>query len=194
VPFANGGNAVAPYVVKRVTTRDGKLLYERKGDGLGQVVSDKALGQMNQLFRAVLRRGTGTKAQFGNFDIGGKTGTSQDYRDAWFVGFTPYLTAGVWLGNDDNSPTKQVTGGSLPALIWRDVMEPAHLGLSPLALPGTPEQQEQAPTVTVAQTENDTSPEVINVPPPPVDERPKNLFELLFGKKKKPARDNGGLY
>jgi penicillin-binding protein 1A len=194
VPFANGGNAVAPYVVKRVTTRDGKLLYERKGDGLGQVVSDKALGQMNQLFRAVLRRGTGTKAQFGNFDIGGKTGTSQDYRDAWFVGFTPYLTAGVWLGNDDNSPTKQVTGGSLPALIWRDVMEPAHLGLSPLALPGTPEQQEQAPTVTMAQTENDQAPDVINVPPPPVNDSPKNLFELLFGKKKKPAQDNGGLY
>jgi penicillin-binding protein 1A len=191
VPFANGGTGIAPYVVKRVTTRDGKLLYQRQGDGLGQVVSDEAVGQMNQLFRAVLRQGTGTKAQFGAFDIGGKTGTSQDYRDAWFIGFTPYLTAGVWLGNDDNSPTKQVTGGSLPALIWRDVMEPAHLGLSPIALPGTPEQQNQPPATTVAQTTE--APDVINVPAPPVDEKPKNLFELLFGKKKKPAQD-GGLY
>jgi len=193
VPFANGGNAVAPYVVKRVTTRDGKVLYERKGDGLGQVVSDEALGEMNQLFRAVLRQGTGTKAQFGAFDIGGKTGTSQDYRDAWFVGFTPYLTAGVWLGNDDNSPTKQVTGGSLPAIIWRDVMEPAHAGLSPLPLPGTPEQQQPAIT-TVAQTDAEgNTPDVINVPPP-VEEKPKTLFDLLFGKKKKPAQDSGGLY
>ncbi len=195
VPFANGGTAVSPYVVKRVTTRDGKVLYERKGDGLGQVVSDQALGEMNQLFRAVLRQGTGTKAQFGAFDIGGKTGTSQDYRDAWFVGFTPYLTAGVWLGNDDNAPTKQVTGGSLPALIWRDVMEPAHAGLTPMPLPGSPEQQ-QAPVTTVAETNGanaeGNTPDVINIPP--VDDTPKNLMELLFGKKKKPAQDAGGLY
>ena len=196
VPFANGGNLVAPYVVKRVTTRSGKVLYERKGDGLGQVVSNEALGEMNQLFRAVLRQGTGTKAQFGNFDIGGKTGTSQDYRDAWFVGFTPYLTAGVWLGNDDNTPTKQVTGGSLPAIIWRDVMEPAHLGLSPLQLPGTPEQQQQEPT-TVAQTDasnaEGNTPDVINAPPQ-MDEKPKTLFDLLFGKRKNSAQDSGSIY
>ena len=196
VPFANGGNLVAPYVVKRVTTRSGKVLYERKGDGLGQVVSNEALGEMNQLFRAVLRQGTGTKAQFGNFDIGGKTGTSQDYRDAWFVGFTSYLTAGVWLGNDDNTPTKQVTGGSLPAIIWRDVMEPAHLGLSPLQLPGTPEQQQQEPT-TVAQTDasnaEGNTPDVINAPPQ-MDEKPKTLFDLLFGKRKNSAQDSGSIY
>ena len=196
VPFANGGNLVAPYVVKRVTTRSGKVLYERKGDGLGQVVSNEALGEMNQLFRAVLRQGTGTKAQFGNFDIGGKTGTSQDYRDAWFIGFTPYLTAGVWLGNDDNTPTKQVTGGSLPAIIWRDVMEPAHLGLSPLQLPGTPEQQQQEPT-TVAQTDasnaEGNTPDVINAPPQ-MDEKPKTLFDLLFGKRKNAAQDSGSIY
>ena len=196
VPFANGGNLVAPYVVKRVTTRSGKVLYERKGDGLGQVVSNEALGEMNQLFRAVLRQGTGTKAQFGNFDIGGKTGTSQDYRDAWFIGFTPYLTAGVWLGNDDNTPTKQVTGGSLPAIIWRDVMEPAHLGLSPLQLPGTPEQQQQEPT-TVAQTDasnaEGNTPDVINAPPQ-MDEKPKTLFDLLFGKRKNSAQDSGSIY
>lgn len=196
VPFANGGNLVAPYVVKRVTTRSGKVLYERKGDGLGQVVSNEALGEMNQLFRAVLRQGTGTKAQFGNFDIGGKTGTSQDYRDAWFVGFTPYLTAGVWLGNDDNTPTKQVTGGSLPAIIWRDVMEPAHLGLSPLQLPGTPEQQQPEPT-TVAQTDGSNAegntPDVMNVPPQ-MEEKPKTLFDLLFGKRKNSAQDSGSIY
>ncbi len=196
VPFANGGNAVAPYVVKRVTTRDGKLLYERKGDGLGQVVSPTVLGEMNQIFRAVVHQGTGTKAQFGNWDIGGKTGTSQDYRDAWFVGFTPYLTAAVWLGNDDNTPTKQVTGGSLPALIWRDVMEPAHRGLNWLPLPGTPEQQ-QAPAATVAvndgQNDEGAAPDVINVVPAPQESKPKSLFEALFGKRQQ-AEQNTTIY
>ena len=192
VPFANGGNAVSPYVVKRVTTRDGKLLYERKGNGLGQVVSPLVLGEMNQLFRAVIHQGTGTKAQFGNWDIGGKTGTSQDYRDAWFVGFTPYLTAAVWLGNDDNTPTRQVTGGSLPALIWRDVMEPAHLGLNWLPLPGTPEQQD-APAAAVAvnagKNGGETTPDAINVAPTPTDNKPKSLFEALFGKRQQAAQD-----
>ena len=197
VPFANGGNAVSPYVVKRVTTRDGKVLYERKGDGLGQVVSPEALGEMNQLFRAVLRQGTGTKAQFGNWDIGGKTGTSQDYRDAWFVGFSPYLTAGVWLGNDDNSPTKQVTGGSLPAQIWRDVMEPAHQGLQWLPLPGAPDQQQpSANTVAVKMDQNaeGANPDVFAPPMQQAPEQPKNLFELLFGKRKPPPPQGNGLY
>ena len=197
VPFANGGNAVSPYVVRRVTTRDGKVLYERKGDGLGQVVSPEALGEMNQLFRAVVRQGTGTKAQFGNWDIGGKTGTSQDYRDAWFVGFSPYLTAGVWLGNDDNSPTKQVTGGSLPAQIWRDVMEPAHQGLHWLPLPGATDlQQPSANTVAVKMDQNaeGANPDLIAPPMQQAAEQPKNLLELLFGKRKQPPPQGNGLY
>jgi penicillin-binding protein 1A len=91
---------------------------------------------MNDMLRAVVTEGTGKRAQFGGYDIGGKTGTSQDYRDAWFVGFTTHFVAGVWVGNDDNSPTKKVTGGSLPADIWRDVMEVAHTGLPNAPLPG----------------------------------------------------------
>ena len=180
VPFANGGMAVSPWVVKRITTRDGKVLYEHKGNGLGQVITTANLGQMNQLFRAVVREGTGTKAQFGNWDIGGKTGTTQEYRDAWFVGFTPYLTAAVWLGNDDNSPTKEVTGGSMPAQIWRDVMEPAHTGLKWLALPGS---------TSVAQ--------VATKPLPPDAAQPnsqKSLFELLFGKSNSAPQQNTGIY
>jgi len=188
VPFANGGNAVAPYVVKRIATRDGKVLYERKGDGLGQVVAPDALGEMNQLFRAVVRQGTGTKAQFGNWDIGGKTGTSQDYRDAWFVGFTPYLTAAVWLGNDDNSPTKQVTGGSLPAMIWRDVMEPAHQGLQWLPLPGQQQPADGTVAVKMDQNGEGAGPDVV---PQPADTKPKNLFELLFGKRKQTSQNTG---
>jgi penicillin-binding protein 1A len=204
VPFANGGTAVQPYVVKRILTRDGKVLYERKGDGLGQVISENNLGEMNRLFRAVVQNGTGVKAQFGNFDIGGKTGTSQNYRDAWFVGFTPYMVAGVWMGNDDNSPTKNVTGGSLPTLIWRDVMEPAHQGLSVAVLPGYVEPLAQ-PEVAVQNTTpqdqapiQDQSEEQVAVvaPPRPEQAQPqkrKSIFDVLFGapdptapKRKKP--------
>ncbi|MEO6608070.1 MAG: PBP1A family penicillin-binding protein [Aestuariivirga sp.] len=187
VPFANGGLAVQPYVIRRITTRDGKVLYERKGSGLGQVVSETELGQMNRLFRAVVRHGTGVKAQFGNFDIGGKTGTSQDYRDAWFVGFTPYYVAGVWLGNDDNSPTKNVTGGSLPTQIWRDVMAPAHQGLAVAILPGN----EGAGVVqdVVADANADSSGEGVGpdyiAPPIQVNnEPPRNLIESLFGRRR----------
>ena len=179
VPFANGGNAVQPYVVKRIVTRDGKVLYERKGDGLGRVISQNNLGEMNRLFRAVVQNGTGVKAQFGNFDIGGKTGTSQNYRDAWFVGFTPYLIAGVWMGNDDNSPTKNVTGGSLPAQVWRDVMEPAHQGLSVAVLPGYVQPLDQNLT-----TENQAASEdqVADAAPAQNSKRkPRNIFDILFG-------------
>jgi len=136
VPFSNGGFPVMPYVVTRISTRDGRVLYERKGSGMGQAISPYDLGMMNDLMRAVVTEGTAKKAAFGGFDIGGKTGTSQDYRDAWFVGFTSYLTTGVWLGNDDNSPTRKVTGGSIPAAIWKDVMAEAHAGVPPLPLPG----------------------------------------------------------
>ncbi len=187
-PFANGGFAVEPYVVKRILTREGKVLYKRSGDGLGQVVDDRDLGAMNAMFRAVVKSGTGTKAQFGRYDIGGKTGTSQDYRDAWFVGFTPYMVTGVWMGNDDNSPTKKVTGGSLPTLVWRDVMEPAHQGLIPAVLPGYVEPeavQQETDMLAASDVEQDVAtPEQdeIIVAPPPKKKKKKYLFDFLFGK------------
>ena len=165
------------------------MLYERGGDGLGQVVADRELGEMNQLFRAVVRQGTATKAQFGDFDIGGKTGTSQDYRDAWFVGFTPYMVTGVWMGNDNNSPTKNLTGGSLPTQVWRDVMEPAHKGFIPSPLPGYVEpvvaQVEIEQPIVVSQAESPAQDEEVAIeeaPPPPVKKKKKYLFDFLFGK------------
>ncbi len=135
-PFANGGRAVLPHVVTRVTTRDGDVIYERKGSGLGIVVADADVGAMNLMMREVIRSGTGKRARIENQDIAGKTGTSQSYRDAWFVGYSPYLVCGVWVGNDDNRPTRNVTGGALPADIWKDVMAPAHNGVEFAALPG----------------------------------------------------------
>jgi penicillin-binding protein 1A len=189
VPFANGGMAIQPYVVSRITTRGGKVLYQHGGDGLGQVVASRDLGEMNRLFRAVVQTGTGTKAQFGDFDIGGKTGTSQDYRDAWFVGFTPYMVATVWLGNDDNSPTKNVTGGSLPAQIWRDVMETAHAGLIPAPLPGLQSQPEPQVIEDQTQVSQAEAPQLDSqdqqqmiVVPPPKKKKKKYLLDFLFGR------------
>ena len=134
--FANGGKTIVPHVVTRILSRDGKVLYQRQGNGLGQSISEYDLGAMNEMMRAVVEQGTGRRARIKGQDIGGKTGTSQDYRDAWFIGYSAYLVAGVWMGNDDNSPTRRVTGGSIPARIWRDVMAPAHKGLAKKPLPG----------------------------------------------------------
>ncbi len=136
-PFANGGKAVVPYIVTRITTRDGKVLYERKGSGLGQVIEPTDLGAMNEMMRGVVAYGTGKAARIPGRDIGGKTGTTQNYRDAWFVGYTSGLIAGVWLGNDDNSPMQRVTGGSYPARIWKAVMEKALKNRPAIPLPGT---------------------------------------------------------
>ena len=153
-PFANGGNLVTPHVVTRITTREGKVLYERKGSGLGQVISAYDLGAMNDMLRGVISSGTGKGARLQGQDVAGKTGTSQDYRDAWFMGFTSHLVGGVWVGNDDNSPTGRVTGGSVPARIWRKVMAKAHEGLPYTDLPGelNPKFDQRYDEIPVSET------------------------------------------
>jgi penicillin-binding protein 1A len=186
-PFANGGASVEPYIVKRILNRDGQVLYQRLGSGLGQVVGDSELRQMNAMMRQVMVSGTGQKARFDGMDMGGKTGTSQDYRDAWFIGYTPYLITGVWMGNDDNSPTRKVTGGSLPALVWNDVMKPGHKALAERLLPGG---DDIAPTqVALAEADAVREPDPVveqNLDPveKPADKprrKKPGFFERLFG-------------
>jgi penicillin-binding protein 1A len=192
-PFANGGEAVEPFIVKRIVSRDGKVLYERLADGLGKVVGESELGAMNAMMRGVIATGTATKARFEGQDMGGKTGTSQDYRDAWFVGYTPYLTAGIWMGNDDNSPTKRVTGGSLPALVWRDIMEPAHQRLAYRELPGT-----ASGLTEILVAENDTrgvveeDPVIAEPQQAPPRKKRRSLLSILFGDRTESA--DSGLY
>jgi penicillin-binding protein 1A len=135
VPFANGGIAVAPHVVERVRTTGGKLLYRARNPGLGRVIDERNVAMMNQMMQETLLTGTARKADLGGIPAAGKTGTSQDFRDAWFVGYTGHLVTGVWLGNDDNSPTK-ATGGSLPVEIWSRFMKVAQQGLPVADLPG----------------------------------------------------------
>jgi len=90
---------------------------------------------MNSMLEQTLTIGTARKAQLPGWNAAGKTGTSQDFRDAWFVGYTPNLVTGVWLGNDDGTSTKHVTGGSLPVDIWSRVMRSAHQGIPVASLP-----------------------------------------------------------
>jgi penicillin-binding protein 1A len=136
-PFANGGHGVIPFVVRRVRTADGgKVLYERRGTGLGVVASPRNLAMMNQMMSETLRIGTARKADLPGWPAAGKTGTSQDYRDAWFIGYTAQLVTAVWLGNDDNSPTKKASGSGLPVDIWSRYMTAAHRGIPVAGLPG----------------------------------------------------------
>ena len=135
-PFANGGQRVLPYVITKIRNGDGKVLYRRRNSTAGQVVALHYVGAMNDMLNAALTRGTGKRAAIPGHVAAGKTGTTQDSRDAWFVGYTAHYVAGVWIGNDDNSRMKKVTGGTLPAELWHDIMLYAHEGKQPLPLPG----------------------------------------------------------
>jgi penicillin-binding protein 1A len=137
VPFANGGRGVVPHIIAQVRNGDGKVIYARKSPGLGQVVALPYVGAMNDMMNATVVYGTGKQAGIPDHVAGGKTGTSQASRDAWFVGYTAQYVGGVWVGNDDGSRMRNVTGGSIPARIWHDIMVYAHQDKPPLPLPGT---------------------------------------------------------
>jgi penicillin-binding protein 1A len=141
-PFANGGLGVSPHVVTRIRTNEGKVLYTRPADALGQVIEPRSVAMMNTMMQETLISGTARKAEIPGWTAAGKTGTSQDYRDAWFIGYTANLVTGVWLGNDDNSPTRKATGGGLPVEVWTRFMRSAHQGVPvaslPSAQPGNP--------------------------------------------------------
>lgn len=137
VPFANGGLGVSPHVVTKIRTTEGKVLYARLPDQLGQVIEPRHVAMMNTMMQETLLSGTARKAELPGWMAAGKTGTSQDFRDAWFIGYTANLVTGVWLGNDDNSPTRKATGGGLPVEVWTRFMRAAHQGVPVASLPGS---------------------------------------------------------
>jgi penicillin-binding protein 1A len=137
--FANGGIAVTPHVVERIRTADGKTLYGRTQQPLGRIVDARYVGMMNTMLHETLVSGTARAASLPGWQAAGKTGTSQDFRDAWFIGYTSRLVAGIWLGNDDNTPTKRAVGGGLPVEIWSRFMRTALSRQAPATLPGLAE-------------------------------------------------------
>jgi penicillin-binding protein 1A len=133
--FASGGIGAWPYGIVAIKDSSGTVVYQRGGSGPGRVLSAAVAGEMNQLLAGVIDRGTGRAAKLDR-PAAGKTGTTQDFRDALFVGYTDQLVAGVWFGNDDNSPMKHITGGTLPAKTWHNFMMAAMTGMPVKPLPG----------------------------------------------------------
>ena len=136
--FANGGYKVQAYGIERIRTAAGRVLYDRAQQPAPrqQVIGSPALQYMNLMMRQVLAAGTGTRARISGYDLAGKTGTTSDYRDAWFVGFTGGFVTAVWTGRDDNTPMRKVTGGGVPAVAWRAYMVQALPRLHVTAIPG----------------------------------------------------------
>lgn len=136
--LATGGRAVMPYAIKEIRSREGKTLYIRDDVNMPVTVNPQAVSTLVDMMQGVVNNGTGRRAALDR-PVAGKTGTSSDYRDAWFIGFTGNYITGVWMGNDDNQPMKKVTGGNLPAQLWHDFMVDAEKGkpIAPL-LPEVP--------------------------------------------------------
>ena len=118
--FANGGYKVKPYAIERIETQRGRVVYKAKRTRITKVLDKETAGIMTALLRKVITIGTGKGADIGK-PMGGKTGTTNDNKDAWFIGYTPDIVTGVFIGNDDNTSTG-LTGGSAPARIWKDMM------------------------------------------------------------------------
>ena len=135
--FATGGSVVEPHVIRRIRSSGGRVLYARPAPSGDTVAAPGSIAALNGMLQTVVESGTGKRAGLAAHATAGKTGTSQDFRDAWFIGYTAHYVGGVWTGNDNGSPMRKATGGNLPALIWHRVMEHAHAGLDGLPLAGT---------------------------------------------------------
>lgn len=125
--FANHGKAVKPYAILEIMNSRGDVIYSREKDEppAEQVLDERVVTNMNRMMHAVVTEGTGRRAALENAHVVGKTGTSSSYRDAWFMGFTGQYVTGVWIGNDDFRPMRDVTGGNLPAMTWHKFMSVA---------------------------------------------------------------------
>jgi penicillin-binding protein 1A len=137
--MATEGYSVSGHGVTRIRrANDEETMWSWLPPPPERVIQDRELRYMNYMMSRTVAAGTGTRARIEGRAIGGKTGTGNDYRDAWFVAYTPGMVAGVWMGNDDFTVTRRLTGGSLPAEIWRRFMVTAlrNTEARPLQLPG----------------------------------------------------------
>jgi penicillin-binding protein 1A len=164
--FANGGKRAEPYAAVEIRNGRGDLIYRRDRDGppMRQIMSRQVAEDMNFLMSKVPEEGTGKRAALPGIRSAGKTGTTSDYRDAWYVGYTGNLTTAVWLGNDDFSATSDMTGGSLPAMTWHEIMAYAHQSLEAKPIPGLqPLERPASSAQPVAQGGRPGAFEVLNV-------------------------------
>jgi len=175
-PFANGGEGVKPFGITRIRAVSGRILYERRETGRGLVMRPADNQAMTRLMVETVTTGTGKAGRLADRPSAGKTGTTQDFHDAWFVGFTADLVCGVWIGNDDASPMKRATGGGLPARIFRGFMQEAECGLPVRPLAGDMVMAVAAdipPPVDTAA--------IPQGPPPEQPRKPSTIEEILNG-------------
>ena len=184
--FANGGNRVKPFAILRIRTMRGKILYQRKTETEEPVISPANEAAMTGMMTEVVLTGTGKSARLADRPTAGKTGTTQDFHDAWFVGFTADLVTGVWVGNDNSAPMKKATGGTLPAHIFHGFMEDTEQGLpvKPLAgslvLAAAEQAQEAAPVAPPASPPADVP---ASMPAPAAKDKDpfQQILDDLFG-------------
>ncbi|MGQ2989757.1 PBP1A family penicillin-binding protein [Brevundimonas sp.] len=151
--FANGGRRVEASGIERIRTPQGRIIYQRaaRSEAGGQAINNPSLYYMNQMLRGVVTSGTARSAAVAGYDLAGKTGTTSDYKDAWFVGYTGGFVTAVWVGKDYNTAMRGVTGGGAPSAIWRGFMEAALPRLAVQSIPNGPPMPEgwTPPTPTV---------------------------------------------
>ena len=138
--FANGGRKAKPYAAMEVKNSSGEVIYRHADEKPEQILSPQVVADMNFMLNKVVEEGTGRRAQLDGIKVAGKSGTTNAYKDAWFVAYTGNYVGAVWFGNDDSTSTNKMTGGSLPAMAWHDVMETAHQGIELKAMPGLKEK------------------------------------------------------
>ncbi|OXE37289.1 MAG: penicillin-binding protein [Phenylobacterium zucineum] len=166
--FANGGNRVNAYGLLRIRSVAGSVIYARPAIAGIPAAGNPALSQLNRMLRAVITSGTGTRAALKGYDLAGKTGTTSDYKDAWFAGFTGQAATVVWVGRDDARPMVRITGGSVPAEIWKGVMGVALRRIPVTAIPYGPPPAMPLPAaepVPADPVNPPTEPETQTLPP-----------------------------
>jgi penicillin-binding protein 1A len=182
--FGNGGYAVKAYGIERIRTATGKVLYDHSvaKPAETRVIGSPAINYMNQMMRQVLVSGSGAGARIGGYDLAGKTGTTSDYRDAWFVGYTGGFVASVWVGKDNNTPMRAVTGGTFPARIWKAFMTGALPRLKVTTIPGVEPPPQEPPATSdligdLLEKPASSNPEA---PQPPPAQVPANKTPEFF--------------
>jgi penicillin-binding protein 1A len=166
--FPNLGKAVTPHAILEVRTGAGELVwrFDRDGPKPRQVMPQGVAADMIKMMNSVVENGTGKRARLDGVASAGKTGTTNAYRDAWFMGYTGNFVCGVWFGNDDYQVTNRMTGGSLPAMTWHNIMAYAHEGIELKQLPGVAVPQVRQPQA-VAEVKTKTKSDAPAIPPRP---------------------------
>ena len=156
--FSNGGDRVAAYGLERIRTAGGQVLYQRRPIAPAPAVSNPPLSELNQMLRTVMASGTGVNAKVPGYDLAGKTGTTSDYKDAWFCGFTGGFASCVWMGRDDAKPMVRVSGAGAPSEAWRGFMTTALKRIAVRPIPPGPPPPPPPPPVEGAVPTIDQQP------------------------------------